>query len=117
MNQNEICKEFQTHPEVIEAAKNDLLSNVEYEYMSVLFKMVSDPSRLKIINALFDRELCVCDLMVLTGMSQSSISHQLSKLKQTRLVKSDKRGKNVYYTLNDEHVRQIFRKALEHARE
>jgi ArsR family transcriptional regulator len=55
--------------------------------------------------------------MVLTGMSQSSISHQLSKLKQTRLVKSDKRGKNVYYTLKDEHVRQIFRQALEHARE
>jgi len=113
----DVCKEFITHPQVIEAAKNDLLSNEEYDYMSMLFKMVSDPTRLKIINALFDRELCVCDLMEVTDMSQSAISHQLSKLKQTRLVKSDKRGKNVFYSLNDEHVRQIFRQAQEHARD
>jgi DNA-binding transcriptional ArsR family regulator len=113
----EVCKEFITHPQIIEAAKNDLLSNEEYDYMSMLFKMVSDPSRLKIISALFDRELCVCDLMMVTEMSQSAISHQLSKLKQTRLVKSEKRGKNVFYALSDDHVRQIFRQAQEHARD
>jgi ArsR family transcriptional regulator, lead/cadmium/zinc/bismuth-responsive transcriptional repressor len=55
--------------------------------------------------------------MEVTNMSQSAISHQLSKLKQTRLVKSDKRGKNVFYSLNDDHVQQIFRQAQEHARE
>ncbi|PKM64189.1 MAG: transcriptional regulator [Firmicutes bacterium HGW-Firmicutes-20] len=113
----DICKELNTHPQVIEEAINDLLSSEEYDYMSMLFKMVSDSTRLKIINALFDRELCVCDLMIVTQMSQSAISHQLSKLKQTRLVKSEKRGKNVFYSLNDDHVRQIFRQALEHARE
>lgn len=113
----DVCKEFVTHPDVIDAAKKDLLSNEEYGYMSMLFKMVSDPTRLKIINVLFDRELCVCDLMMLTEMSQSAVSHQLSKLKQTRLVKSVKRGKNVFYSLNDDHVRQIFRQAQEHARE
>ena len=113
----DVCKEFATHPHVIEAAKNDLLSNEEYDYMSMFFKMVSDPTRLKIINVLFDRELCVCDLMVITEMSQSAISHQLSKLKQTRLVKSEKRGKNVFYSLNDDHVRTIFKHAQEHARE
>lgn len=113
----DVCKELITHPQVIEEAINDLLSDEEYDYMSMLFKMVSDPNRLKIINALFDRELCVCDLMMVTQMSQSAISHQLSKLKQTRLVKSEKRGKNVFYTLSDDHVRQIFRQALEHASE
>jgi ArsR family transcriptional regulator, lead/cadmium/zinc/bismuth-responsive transcriptional repressor len=113
----DVCKELITHPQVIEEAINDLQSDEEYDYMSMLFKMVSDPTRLKIINALFDRELCVCDLMMVTQMSQSAISHQLSKLKQTRLVKSEKRGKNVFYTLSDDHVRQIFRQALEHARE
>jgi ArsR family transcriptional regulator, lead/cadmium/zinc/bismuth-responsive transcriptional repressor len=113
----DVCKELITHPQVIEEAINDLHSDEEYDYMSMLFKMVSDPTRLKIINALFDRELCVCDLMMVTQMSQSAISHQLSKLKQTRLVKSEKRGKNVFYTLSDDHVRQIFRQALEHARE
>jgi ArsR family transcriptional regulator, lead/cadmium/zinc/bismuth-responsive transcriptional repressor len=111
------CKELITHPKVIEEAINDLLSNEEYDYMSMLFKMVSDSTRLKIINALFDRELCVCDLMAVTQMSQSAISHQLSKLKQTRLVKSEKRGKNVFYSLSDDHVRQIFKQAQEHARE
>jgi len=111
------CKELVTHPKVIEEAINDLLSNEEYDYMSMLFKMVSDSTRLKIINALFDRELCVCDLMIVTQMSQSAISHQLSKLKQTRLVKSEKRGKNVFYSLSDDHVRQIFKQAQEHARE
>ncbi|PKM64898.1 MAG: transcriptional regulator [Firmicutes bacterium HGW-Firmicutes-20] len=111
------CKELVTHPKVIEEAINDLLSNEEYDYMSMLFKMVSDSTRLKIINALFDRELCVCDLMAVTQMSQSAISHQLSKLKQTRLVKSEKRGKNVFYSLSDDHVRQIFKQAQEHARE
>jgi ArsR family transcriptional regulator, lead/cadmium/zinc/bismuth-responsive transcriptional repressor len=113
----EVCKEFITHPQIIEEARSDLLSNEEYDYMSMLFKMVSDPSRLKIISALFDRELCVCDLMMVTEMSQSAISHQLSKLKQTRLVKSEKRGKNVFYALSDDHVRQIFRQAQEHARD
>lgn len=114
---DDVCKELITHPQVIEEAIKDLYSDEEYDYMSMLFKMVSDPTRLKIINALFDRELCVCDLMMVTQMSQSAISHQLSKLKQTRLVKSEKRGKNVFYTLSDDHVRQIFRQALEHARE
>lgn len=113
----DVCKEFLTHPQVIEAAQSDLLSDEEYAYISMFFKMVSDPTRLKIINSLFDRELCVCDLMIVTQLSQSAISHQLSKLKQTRLVKSVKRGKNVFYSLNDDHVRQIFRQAQEHARE
>ena len=113
----EVCKEFITHPQIIESARNDLLTNEEYDYMSMLFKMVSDPTRLKIISALFDRELCVCDLMMVTEMSQSAISHQLSKLKQTRLVKSEKRGKNVFYALSDDHVRQIFRQAHEHTRD
>ncbi len=114
---SEGCKEFQTHPELIEQARSIMLSEAEYEVMSMLFKMVSDPTRLKIISVLLDRELCVCDLMVITGMSQSAVSHQLAKLKQTRLVRTDKRGKNVFYTLKDDHVRQIFRQALKHARE
>lgn len=113
----DVCKTQQIHPEILSKVMSTLLIDEEYEAMSIIFKMLSDPTRLKILSALFVSEMCVCDLQEVLEVSQSAISHQLSNLKQTRLVKSRKSGKNVFYSLNDNHIAQIFKQTLEHVRE
>lgn len=82
-----------------------------------LFKVFGDTTRIKIICALFEAEMCVCDIAQLLGMTQSAISHQLRVLKQARLVKYRRDGKIVYYSLDDEHVKYIFNQGLAHINE
>lgn len=81
------------------------------------FKVLSNANRLKIIRALSEAELCVCDLAVLLGSTDSAVSHQLRILRNMRLVKFRKQGKLAYYTLDDQHVQQLFSAGLEHAEE
>ncbi|MFD1130575.1 ArsR/SmtB family transcription factor [Paenibacillus provencensis] len=78
------------------------------------FKAFSDPTRVKIIHALLQRELCVHDLTVLLEMGQSAISHQLRYLRNMRIVKRRKEGKTVFYSLDDTHIEQIFTQTLQH---
>ncbi|MCX7843600.1 MAG: metalloregulator ArsR/SmtB family transcription factor [Clostridia bacterium] len=85
--------------------------------MAELFKVFGDTTRVRILYALFASEMCVCDIASLLGMTQSAISHQLRVLKQARLVKSRKEGKIVYYSLNDDHIKQIFDQGLSHITE
>ena len=85
--------------------------------VSELFKVFGDSTRARIICALDIEEMCVCDLAVLLNMTQSAISHQLRILKTSRLVKSRKQGKIVYYSLDDDHIGDIFAKAFEHVME
>ena len=85
--------------------------------ISELFKVFGDSTRMKIISALLEEELCVGDLAVLTNSTPSAISHQLRVLKQSKLVKYRKEGKIVYYSLADEHVREIYEKGREHVEE
>ncbi len=85
--------------------------------MAELFKVFGDSTRMKIISALLEDELCVGDIAVLTNSTPSAISHQLRVLKQTKLVKYRKEGKIVYYSLDDEHVREIYQKGREHIEE
>jgi len=85
--------------------------------MAGLFKVFGDSTRMKIISALLEDELCVGDIAVLTNSTPSAISHQLRVLKQTKLVKYRKEGKIVYYSLDDEHVREIYEKGREHIEE
>ncbi|SJZ55018.1 ArsR/SmtB family transcription factor [Anaerorhabdus furcosa] len=89
----------------------------QYEEMSLLFKMFSDSTRLKILHLLFEQERCVSDFIEELQMSQSAVSHQLATLKKTHLIKSRKAGKNVYYSLADEHIVSIFKMALDHVNE
>lgn len=103
--------------EAVEACRGEMLTEKEYDDMSMIFAMFGDSTRLKIMNALFTRELCVTDLSQLLEMSQSAISHQLSALKRTKLVVSRKEGKNVFYSMADEHIKNIYRMALEHIHE
>ena len=85
--------------------------------MAELFKVFGDSTRMKIISALLEDELCVGDIAVLTNSTPSAISHQLRVLKQAKLVKYRKEGKVVYYSLDDEHVREIYEKGREHVEE
>ena len=85
--------------------------------LALFFKVFSDPTRLKIINVLLDKELNVCDLASLIGISQSAVSHQLQFLKLSKLVKFKKIGKEVYYSLDDDHIKDIFMKGCEHINE
>lgn len=102
---------------VLEECRKEMLKEKEYDDMSMIFEMFGDSTRLKIMNALFVRELCVSDLADLLEMSHSAISHQLGSLKKTKLVVSRKMGKNVYYSMADEHIKNIYKMALDHIRE
>jgi ArsR family transcriptional regulator, lead/cadmium/zinc/bismuth-responsive transcriptional repressor len=105
------------HSNVVEAVKKKMPDETELYDLSDFFKILGDSTRAKIICALDENELCVCDLAVLLGMTKSAISHQLSILRQNNLVKNRREGKVVYYSLADDHIKEIFEKGLEHIRE
>ena len=85
--------------------------------LAELFKVFGDSTRIKILYALFEAELCVCDIAQLLGLTQSAVSHQLRVLKNSRLVKFRKDGKTVFYSLADDHVRKIIAQGMEHVNE
>ena len=91
----------------VEECRKAMISEKDYDDMSIIFDMFGDSTRLKIMNALFTHELCVGDLAALLQMSTSAVSHQLASLKKTKLVRSRKIGKNVYYSMADEHIENI----------
>ena len=85
--------------------------------LAELFKVFGDSTRIRILYALFDEELCVGDIAVKLNMTQSAISHQLKILKQSRLIKNRRDGKIIFYSLADDHVRSIIGQGLEHVEE
>ena len=84
------------------------------EQLARTFKALSDPTRVRIIAMLAERELCVHELAEALGMSHSAISHQLGTLREMRLVRFTKAGRHVYYALDDDHIDSLFRQSLEH---
>lgn len=105
------------HQDIVDRVKSNMPSEENLYDVAELFKVFGDTTRIKIICALFEAEMCVCDIANLLGMTQSAISHQLRVLKQARLVKYRREGKIVYYSLDDEHVRHIFNQGLAHINE
>lgn len=85
-----------------------------FDKLAEFFKIIGDPTRTKILFALDQNEMCVCDIANVLGMTKSSISHQLATLRSSGIVKSRREGKEVYYTLDDEHVKQVFEIGIEH---
>lgn len=114
---DEFCQESVVHREVVEQVCKTMPQATDVERASVLLKLVADPTRLKILSALEQTELCVCDLAVVVGMSESAISHQLRLLRTGRVVTNRKEGRVAYYSLIDDHVTVLITNALEHARE
>lgn len=97
--------------------KDTIPADIVMENMADLFKVFGDKTRVRILYVLFEHELCVYDIANLLEMNQSAISHQLRVLKQARLVKYRRNGKEVIYSLADDHVKTIFDQALEHVGE
>ncbi len=118
-NNNEIdrCDCIVIHEDTVNMVKEKMPQEESLYDLAELFKVFGDTTRIKILWALAEAEMCVCDIAVLLNMTQSAISHQLRVLKQARLVKYRKDGKIVFYTLDDEHVKQIFSQGLDHTSE
>lgn len=113
----ECCEEKIVHEEVVESAKRDMPEESLLYDLADLFKIFGDTTRVKILYALFEAEMCVCDICELLGMTQSAISHQLRVLKQARLVRCRREGKSVIYFLADDHVKHIMADGFDHIME
>ena len=105
------------HEDRVRSARKALRDDQTTIELSETFKVLSDPTRLKIVLALSKEELCVCDIAALLNMTDSAISHQLRLLKNLRLVKYQRKGKMAYYSLNDEHIEDLIRIATRHVSE
>lgn len=105
------------HADVVEKVKLHMPGEEKLYDLADFYKMFSDSTRIKILWALDTSEMCVCDLAVLLNMTKSAVSHQLKTLRQEKLVKYRKEGKNVIYSLQDEHVKNILEIGLEHIEE
>lgn len=116
-NKVEDCKCNVIHKDVIEKVRENIPKEEVLYDLAEFFKVFGDSTRIRIICALFEAEMCVCDLSALLGVSQSAVSHQLRTLKSARLVRYRKDGKVVYYSLDDEHIKNIFDEGLSHITE
>ena len=112
-----LCDCDEVHSEIVARKKADMpKENILYD-LSDFFKILGDPTRLNILFAIDGDPLCVCDVADMLGMTKSAVSHQLKILRRSDLVSYKKVGKNVYYSLADDHVKDIIEKALEHINE
>lgn len=111
------CERENPHPEAIARVRAALPGDRECAGLAELFRALGDLTRVRLLAALAESELCVCDLAELAGLSSSAVSHQLRLLRMARLVRCRKEGKNVYYALDDDHVRRLLAQGLDHVRE
>lgn len=115
MSKNEfICDCNVIHQEIVDKTLNKMPNENTFNKLAEFFKLLGDTTRAKILWALDQNEMCVCDIANVLGMSKSSISHQLGTLRRSNIVKCRKQGKEVYYTLDDDHVKGLFELGLEH---
>ncbi len=110
----ECCDETEVHEDLLKKVNESLPPEDDLYDLAELFKVFGDSTRIRILFVLFESEVCVCDLAEALHMTQSAISHQLKILKQSKLVKSRREGKSVFYSLADSHVRTIINQGLEH---
>ena len=114
---NEKWEYMFVHEDTVKKVINDMPEEEKLYDLAELFKIFGDSTRIKILYALFEAELCVCDIAQLLKVSQTAVSHQLRVLKTNKLVKSRKDGKNVFYSLADDHVYSIINQGMDHINE
>ena len=114
MNNEDTCEIRIINDKKVQTVKKQMETENIFQEMSETFKAISDKTRLKILFALSKEELCVCDLSAVVDMSISLVSHQLRLLRDKKLVKYRKEGKSVFYSLDDDHVVQLFKMAHNH---
>lgn len=110
----EHCEYMHLHQEIIDKVTEALPGDDLLCDLAELFKLFGDTTRIRILYALLESEMCVCDIAHLLHMTQSAISHQLRLLKQSRLVKCRREGKTIFYSLADDHVRTMIDQGMEH---
>ena len=116
-NEIERCGCLFVHEDTVRQVLGGMPGDETLYDLAELFKVFGDTTRIKILYALFEAELCVCDISKLLGLTQSAVSHQLRVLKGSRLVKFRREGKTVFYSLADGHVRKIIAQGMEHVNE
>lgn len=112
-----ICEVTCIHEQKVASARRAMKPEATLFKLAATFKVLGDPTRTKVISALLQEELCVCDLASLIGISQSAISHQLRILRDMNLVKYRKEGRIAYYSLDDDHISSILTAGLKHVEE
>ncbi|PSR18796.1 ArsR family transcriptional regulator [filamentous cyanobacterium CCP3] len=108
------CDESLVHLDNVRQVQPEVLSTAKAQRMAELFSALSDPHRLKLLSALAQQELCVCDLAAAVKMGESAVSHQLRVLRSQRLVTYRRQGRNVYYGLADDHIMSLYREVAAH---
>jgi DNA-binding transcriptional ArsR family regulator len=108
------CAESLVHLDNVRQVQPEVLSTPKAQRMAEFFSALSDPHRLKLLSALAQQELCVCDLAAAVKMGESAVSHQLRVLRSQRLVKYRRQGRNVYYGLADNHIATLYREVADH---
>ena len=116
-NHTPFCECEEVHSAAVEKRRAEMPDEEMLYDLADFFKIFGDSTRMSILFAIDGEPLCVCDIAELLGMTKSAVSHQLKILRQSDLVKYRKSGKNVFYSLADDHVRDIIEKALEHVKE
>ena len=112
-----MCESNHVHDEVCEQVSLDMPDENELYDVAELFKIFGDSTRIRILSALAQAEMCVCDIGEVLNMTKSAVSHQLRILRQAKLVKNRRNGKEIFYSLDDDHVLSIIKLALEHIQE
>lgn len=113
----ENCDVVCVHDDVVEKVREHMPVETELQGLADFFKVFGDSTRIKLLYALWQSEMCVCDLAQTLHMTQSAISHQLRVLKQMKLVKNRRDGRTVFYSLADSHIKTIMNQGMEHIRE
>jgi len=111
------CQVRVVHLERVAQANQSKLPDRTLNRLSLIYKALGDQTRLKIVLALFDGEMCVCDLASYLCLSESAVSHQLRRLRELSLIKNRRDGQILYYSLDDHHVAQLLKVGLEHIKE
>jgi ArsR family transcriptional regulator len=109
-----VCDVECIHPDLVDKIGEDTIDWVTATHLSEIFRVMSDPTRLRIISLLAQHELCVCDIAAALDMTQSAISHQLRVLRMASLVKFRKEGRIAWYSLDDDHVEKLFLQGVSH---
>lgn len=118
MSRNEfVCDCEMVHKDVVEKVQSEMMSEGDFIGMSEYFKVLGNNTRVKIVWALYKSDMCVCDLANLLSMTKSAISHQLKILRDSNIIKFEKKGKVVCYSLYDDHIIKCFENASEHIKE
>ena len=113
----DVCQVDHIHDQILEQVEQSMPDDETLCEVAELFKVFGDVTRTKILSALFETELCVCDITQIVKMSMSAVSHQLRILRQTKIVKSRRCGKEVSYSLDDDHVHDIIALGMDHIAE